>query len=107
LAVMCPTERERYEADLKIYRDNMAVLKTARVEGFAEGLAEGEARGEARGRVEGKIEDIVSLLEDKFGPVPASLVAALSAIEDFAILKSLLIKASRSASFEEFESALR
>ncbi len=91
LAAMCPKERESYENDLQIYRDNMAVLKTAKVEG----------------KVEGKVEDIVSLLEDRFGQVPASLVTSLSVIADFALLKSLLIKASRCTSLEEFESALR
>jgi predicted transposase/invertase (TIGR01784 family) len=87
LAAMCPTEREKYEEDLQIYRDNMAVLKTAKVEG----------------KVEARIEDIVSLLEDKFGPVPVSLITALNATEDFAILKSLLIKASRCSSLKEFQ----
>jgi len=91
LAAMCPTERERYEVDLQVYRDNMAVLKTAKVES----------------EVKTRIEDIVSLLEDKFGPVPTSLVAALNATEDFAILKSLLIKASRCTSLEEFEGSSR
>ena len=90
LAAMCPTEREMYEEDLQIYRDNMAVLKTAKAEGFAEG------------RAEGKVEDIVSLLEDKFGPLPASLITVLNATEDFAILKSLLIKASRCSSLRGY-----
>ena len=91
LAAMCPTEREKYEEDLQIYRDNMAVLKTAKVEG----------------KVEARIEDIVSLLEDKFGPLPASLITALNTTEDFAILKSLLIKAARCSSLNEFNAALK
>jgi predicted transposase/invertase (TIGR01784 family) len=36
-------EQDRYERDLKIYRDNRNVLETARIEGKAEGLAEGKA----------------------------------------------------------------
>ncbi|MCL2624756.1 MAG: Rpn family recombination-promoting nuclease/putative transposase [Planctomycetaceae bacterium] len=91
LAAMCPTERDKYEADLQIYRDNMAVLTTAKVEG----------------EIKGKVEDIVLLLEDKFGLVPTSLVAALNVTTDFAVLKSLLIKASRCSSLEEFEDAAR
>ena len=95
LAAMCPTERERYETDLQIYRDNMAVLKTAMIEGEAKGLVKGIAEG------------IVSLLEDRFGPVPTSLISALNATEDFALLKSLLIKASRCTSLEEFDDCSR
>ena len=110
LAVMSPKERERYEAHLKVYRDNYAALKTAIVEGLAKGRAEGRAEGRTEGRVEGnvegKIDAIVSLLEDRFGQVPASLAASLSDITDFTILKSLLIKASRCSSLEDFKTAL-
>ena len=45
-------ESRQYEADLKVYRDNYAVMKTA----VDQGRAEGEAIGEARGRAEGKAE---------------------------------------------------
>ena len=38
-------ERRQYEADLKIYRDNYAVMKTAMDTSRAEGMAEGEAKG--------------------------------------------------------------
>ena len=41
LASMSQKERERYEANLKIYRDNFAVMKTAIMEGEARGRAEG------------------------------------------------------------------
>ena len=52
LAAMCTLERERYEHDLQIYRDNMAVLNTAKTEGFIEGRAEGIAEGRAEGKLE-------------------------------------------------------
>jgi hypothetical protein len=91
LAAMSQKDRERYDANLKIYRDNMAVLKTARIEGKAEGMAKA----------------IVSFLENRFGQVPASLVTSLSNTTDFERLESLLIKAARCASLEEFEAALR
>ena len=107
LAVMSPKERERYEAHLKVYRDNYAALKTAIVEGLTKGRVEGRAEGKIEGRAEGRIEAIVSLLEDRFGQVPASLAASLSDITDFTILKSLLIKASRCTSLEEFKTALQ
>lgn len=54
LSEMNPTDRTRYETDLQIYRDNMAVLKTAHVEGFAEGKIEGLAEGRTKGRTEGE-----------------------------------------------------
>ena len=44
---LSPEESERYEADLKVYRDNYAVMKTAVDKGRAEGRAEGEAKGRA------------------------------------------------------------
>ncbi len=43
LARMNAGERARYEASLKIYRDNYAVLETARMEGKEEGKEEGRA----------------------------------------------------------------
>jgi predicted transposase/invertase (TIGR01784 family) len=56
LAAMSPMERDRYEADLKIYRDNTNTFNyavdTARIEGKAEGLAEGRAEGRAEGIAE-------------------------------------------------------
>lgn len=52
LANFSPSECISYEASLKAYRDNFAVMKTAleeaKSEGLAEGLAEGEAKGEKK-----------------------------------------------------------
>jgi len=115
LAVMSPKERERYEAHLKVYRDNYAAMKTAIVEGLAKGIIVGRAEGRAEGivegivvgRAEGRIEAIVSLLEHRFGQVPAALAASLQGVTDFAILQSLLIKASSCSSLEEFKASLR
>ena len=106
LAAMSEQERERYEANLKIYRDNLAVLKTAMIEGEAKGRAEGRAEGIAEGEAKGRIEDIVSLLEDRFGQIPASLIVSLDGISDSVLLKSLLIKASCCSSLKDFEAAL-
>ena len=74
-------------------------MKTAIVEGLAKGIIVG--------RAEGRIEAIVSLLEHRFGPVPAALAASLQGITDFAILQSLLIKASSCSSLEEFKASLK
>ncbi|MDR1959697.1 MAG: Rpn family recombination-promoting nuclease/putative transposase [Planctomycetaceae bacterium] len=45
-------EQEKYEQELKIYRDNYSVLDTAHMEGWLEG----EAAGLEKGKIEGKIE---------------------------------------------------
>jgi len=109
LAMLSPEERARYEANLKIYRDNYAAMKTAIEDGIAKGRVEGRAEGRAEGRVEGRaegrVEAIVSLLEDRFGLIPASLTASLVVITDIDFLKTLLIKASRCSSVKEFEAA--
>ena len=49
-------ERQWYEADLKVYRDNYAVMETAIDTGMAKGLAQGLERGRAEGRAEGLVE---------------------------------------------------
>ena len=43
LAAMSKKERERYDGDLDIYRDNYAAFKTAEIEGYDKGKAEGKA----------------------------------------------------------------
>jgi predicted transposase/invertase (TIGR01784 family) len=47
-----PEEQALYEQDLKIYRDNFAVLETARLEGIAEGEARERAKAEVEKRAE-------------------------------------------------------
>jgi predicted transposase/invertase (TIGR01784 family) len=45
-------EQDRYERDLKIYRDNYAAMKTAIDTGYTKGLAKGEAKGKLEGKIE-------------------------------------------------------
>lgn len=47
----------------------------------AEGEARGEARGKARGRAEGRAETLIEQLTEKFGAVPAALVARVRAAD--------------------------
>jgi predicted transposase/invertase (TIGR01784 family) len=58
-------EYQRYEAHLKVYRDNYAVMKTAIDEGEERGrtigLAEGRAKGLAEGKAEGKAEEKIEI----------------------------------------------
>jgi predicted transposase/invertase (TIGR01784 family) len=42
-----PALQEAYQNNLKVYRDNQNVLKTARIEGEAEGLKEGRTEEKA------------------------------------------------------------
>ncbi|GHT35732.1 hypothetical protein FACS189427_05700 [Planctomycetales bacterium] len=51
-----PEVQEAYQRDLMIYRDNVNVVKTARLKGLAEGEARGLAKGEAKGKAEGLAE---------------------------------------------------
>lgn len=53
LAALTPQERQRYDASLKVYRDNMAVLEYAETQGHEKGLARGLAEGLAKGLAEG------------------------------------------------------
>ncbi len=56
IAQMNTNEQVCYEASLKTYRDNYAVMETARTEGWDKGRAEGEAVGKIEGIIKGKIE---------------------------------------------------
>ena len=69
LARMNKTEREQYEANLKVYRDNFAVLDTARAEGKAEG------------KIEGKIEVARGMKKEGFDMTMISKLTGLSSEE--------------------------
>ena len=55
LAAMSKKDRERYDSDLDVYRDNYAAFKTAEIEGYDKGKAEGIEEGMEKGRKEEKI----------------------------------------------------
>lgn len=56
VAALNDAELNAYNKSLKIYRDNYAIMKTERNEGYEEGIAEGIGIGEAKGRVKGREE---------------------------------------------------
>ena len=58
LAAMSKKERERYDRDLDIYRDNYAAFKTAELDGYDQGVKDGEIKGRKKGRKEGRKEGI-------------------------------------------------
>jgi hypothetical protein len=55
-------------------------------------LALGEARGEARGRLQGRLEvsrdSLLTLLEDRFGPLPVALVQRIYRSTDLEKLRA-------------------
>jgi predicted transposase/invertase (TIGR01784 family) len=67
---------------------------------------EGKAEGKAEGKVEGKAEGILDILNDKFEQVPQHIVDSLNRQTDAAVLKLLLLHASKCASLDEFAANL-
>jgi hypothetical protein len=70
-------------------------------------LSEGEARGEARGEVRGALrtrrEDLRTLLEDRFGTLPAELLQRIEAMDDGERLRSALRQVVKLQSPEELQ----
>ncbi|MDR0895139.1 MAG: Rpn family recombination-promoting nuclease/putative transposase [Prevotellaceae bacterium] len=58
LTSMDPNQRGLYEASLKAYRDNYAVISYKVKKGIEEGMAKGMAKGIAKGRAEGMTKGI-------------------------------------------------
>jgi hypothetical protein len=84
-AVLLETARSS-QMELK-HREKVAqltetVVETWEQELLARGRTEGEARGRAEGEMQARREDLRLLLEEQFGPLPESLVAQISAVED-------------------------
>lgn len=83
IASLSKEEREKYDENIKVYRDNLAVMAYAkekerkeaergRAEGLEKGLAEGRAEGRAEGLEKGRAEgtkqaqiDIARKLKDR------------------------------------------
>ena len=54
VAALSPNERAIYEANLRQYRDNLAMLSAARLDGIAEGREEGREEGLKEGERTGR-----------------------------------------------------
>ncbi len=63
VAALNETQRKAYQKSLKMYRDNYAIAKTERNEGFDEGMAEGIEKGMAKGIEQGIAKGIEEGLE--------------------------------------------
>ena len=70
-------------------------------------ILEGIAIGEARGEAKGKINAILTLLHDKFHPVPDEIADELHQRTDLIALDSLIILAAHCKTIDEFTNGLK
>lgn len=75
-------------------------------EAEARGEARGEVRGEARGEARGQHRALMTVLRTRFRAVPAEVEAALAALEDEAVLTSLIEHATQCRSMAAFRSRI-
>ncbi len=64
VAALNETQRVAYNKSLKMYRDNYAIAKTERNEGFTEGHLEGLAEGIQKGMEKGKAEEKLTIAKN-------------------------------------------
>ncbi|GHV18605.1 hypothetical protein AGMMS49959_00830 [Planctomycetales bacterium] len=88
-----------YERDLRNYRDNYAIMQTAKNDSYAEGKAEGKAEGQS--------DAIILVLQARFQTVPAAAREQLSAITAPEKLAPLTSLAATCATLDEFIAALQ
>jgi hypothetical protein len=85
-------------------------LTVSRAQGIAQGKAEGIIEGKAEGIVEGelksRVDDILDILNDKFEQVPQHIVDSLNQQTDAVALKSLVRRAAKCTSLDEFAANL-
>ncbi len=88
---------ERETERMPILEDIMdhEIIGRERKRGMAIGREEGRAEGKAEGKAEGERKVILSLLEERFGPVPASARARIEALgeAELEVLARRLLKA--------------
>ena len=78
IAAMSQADREKYEANLQIYRDNYAAMETAILEGEERGEERGIKIGEERGRAEGKLETAKAMFTEGDSPEKIARVTGLT-----------------------------
>ena len=103
-------ERERYLARVKLQRDELSRLYSAREEGREEGWEKGREEGRKESREEGyrtgSIEEMRKILlwlcRKLLGEPPAAVVTGLEAIDDMERLEQLSERLLDVGSWEEF-----
>ena len=83
------------------------IKREGRTEGRIEGRIEGLTQGRSEGRGEGVALALLTLLERRFGPLPAALQKKLRSLRDVKLLNELVLHAAQSSSLGEFRTALR
>jgi predicted transposase/invertase (TIGR01784 family) len=91
-----------------------SALRHARNEGRNEGRSEGERKGRIEGKVEGKIEgkiegridSVMTVLETRFGKIPAGLHAKLLNVQDAGGMDATLKLAATCRSLDDFQKNL-
>jgi flagellar biosynthesis/type III secretory pathway protein FliH len=81
-------------------------LTVSRAQGIAQGKAEGIAEGEVRGELKSRVDDILDILNDKFEQIPQHIVDSLNQQTDAVALKSLVRRAAKCTSLDEFAADL-
>ncbi len=69
-------------------------------------LKEGAAKGKAEGMAEGKIQSLLTILELRFGEIPAALHKKLMKLRDTDRLEQIIKLAVTCKSIREFQKAL-
>ena len=81
IAHMTKPELASYEAHLKVYRDNFAVMTTAINEGVRRGRTEGRAEGKAEGRAEGETQKAIEIARNmKAKGLDTALIAEMTGL---------------------------
>jgi hypothetical protein len=75
--------------------------------GITEGIAEGIAMGEVKWKAGGKAESIATVLEARFGKVPAKVVKSINSYSNPDVLESWTRQAATCKSLKEFEKMLK
>jgi len=93
---------------LRFFKEELEMLQEADIvqdwinEGFQKGMERGMERGLEKGQIKATREGILDVLAERFGVVRQGIAAKLAAIEDAAVLRSLLKKSVKVESIEEF-----
>ena len=95
-------ERERYLARVKLQRDELSRLYSAREEGREEGWEKGREEGYRTGSIEEMRKILLWLCRKLLGEPPAAVVTGLEAIDDMERLEQLSERLLDVGSWEEF-----
>ncbi|MGB9887968.1 MAG: Rpn family recombination-promoting nuclease/putative transposase [Moorellales bacterium] len=93
---------------LKFFREELKMLQEADIvqdwinEGFQKGMERGMEKGLEKGEIKAIREDILDVLSERFGVVRKGIATKLAAIDDPAVLRSLLRRSVKVENLEEF-----